>query len=130
MQTDYKSLGIQRYIDNVRRWIRAGGTYNVALMPQVRSLASALRQLDMIDYELRQLTAVTYVEKTAYGEKIVPHPLFAMQDKALNTVNRYCKSLGLMPREIMVDDADDNLTKETRKLISRLGEADDVVRPD
>lgn len=126
---NYSKTNIQPYINSIKRALRGASKWHSSLSPLVTGLAAALWQLDRIIIAMGDLEEITYVEKTAYGEKIVPHPLFGMADKVQNNINRYCKTLGIIPDEIVIEEKDDHLTELTRDLISVRGEGE-IVMPD
>lgn len=124
---NYTKSDIQPYITRVKKALRGASKFHDALSPLVLGLASAMWQLDRINSEMARIDNITYIEKTAYGEKIVPHPLFGMADKVQNNINRYCRSLGLRPEDIVIEEKDDHLTELTRDLIEVRGEGGTVM---
>lgn len=122
--------GVQTYINSVKRALKGAGKMHNSLSPMVTGLASALWQLDRIIAAMEALDSITYIEKTAYGEKIVPSPLFKMADAVQSNINRYCKTLGLRPEDIVIEEKDDHLTELTKSLIGVRSEEDEIVKPD
>jgi hypothetical protein len=64
--------------------LKANGTYSRALDIQIVSLASAMRNLDMANQQIDNLTETTVWETTRYGEKLAPHPVLKLQKKPRN----------------------------------------------
>lgn len=120
---------IRPYEARVRRVLKGAGRWHPSLSLPAQGLSAAMLQLDRAMEAILALDEITYVEKTAYGEKIVPHPVFAMAEKAQATILRYCKLLGVVPEEIVTEERDDRLTELTKTLIGTGGGGGDIIRP-
>ena len=67
---------IEDYQKEIKKQLKDNHTYSKALDYQIKSLASALRNLDMANEEIDKLDRTTVWEETRYGEKLAPHPVF------------------------------------------------------
>ena len=94
---------IEEHKRAITRALKANGKYSKSLDMQILSLASALRNLDMANVQIDGLTETTVWEKTRYGEKLAPHPVFKIAKDAQELITRQMKILGLT-----VDDLADS----------------------
>lgn len=86
---------------------------------QVLSLASAMRNLEMANEQIDGLTETTVWEKTRYGEKLAPHPVFKIAKEAQELITRQMKSLGLTAEDLAGEVEDDPLADLTKKLTKK-----------
>lgn len=107
---------IEEYKKDVISALKKAGTYNRSLDFQILSLASALRQLDLTNDDIDQLTETTVLEETRYGSKLAPHPVFKIQRDAQDSVTRQMKALGLTAEMLVGADDDDPLIELTKKV--------------
>lgn len=96
--------------------LKANGTYSRALDIQIVSLASAMRNLDMANQQIDNLTETTVWETTRYGEKLAPHPVFKIAKEAQELITRQMKALGLTVEDLAGGVEDDPLVDLTKKL--------------
>lgn len=107
---------VELYKKEIVRQLRANNTYSRALDMQVMSLASAMRNLDMANEQIDKLTETTVWEKTRYGEKLAPHPVFKIAKEAQELITRQMKALGLTVEDLAGGSDDDPLADLTKKL--------------
>lgn len=107
---------VEFYKKEIVRQLRANNTYSRALDMQVMSLASAMRNLDMANEQIDELTETTVWEKTRYGEKLAPHPVFKIAKEAQELITRQMKALGLTVEDLAGGSDDDPLADLTKKL--------------
>ena len=99
--------------------LKANGTYSRALDIQIVSLASAMRNLDMANQQIDNLTETTVWETTRYGEKLAPHPVFKIAKEAQELITRQTKALGLTVEDLNGAGEDDPLADLTKKLAKK-----------
>lgn len=107
---------VEFYKKEIVRQLRANNTYSRALDMQVKSLASAMRNLDMANEQIDKLTETTVLETTRYGEKLAPHPVFKIAKEAQELITRQMKALGLTVEDLAGGSDDDPLADLTKKL--------------
>jgi hypothetical protein len=110
---------VKEYVKDIEKALRSANAYNKSLIIQIRSLASALRTLDLADKDIDELEETTVLEETRYGSKLAPHPVFKIQKDAQDSVTRQLKSLGLTAADLAEEIEDDpliNLTEEVKKV--------------
>lgn len=96
--------------------MKAHKLYNKGLDMQIKSLASAMRNLDMANAEIEGLTVTTVYEETRYGSKLAPHPVFKIAKEAQELITRQMKALGLTAEAMAGEIEDDPLVDLTKKL--------------
>ena len=107
------------YVREIKKVLRDHKTYTAALDPQITSLASAMRNLQMANDQIDTLTETTVWEETRYGRKLAPHPVFKIAKEAQELVTRQMKALGLTVDELAGEADDDPLADLTKKLTKR-----------
>lgn len=107
---------IDDYIKDIRKALKSNNAYTSALDMQIRSLASAMRNLDMANAQIDGLTETTVWEKTRYGEKLAPHPVFKIAKEAQELITRQMKVLKLTAEDLTGAVDDDPLVDMTKKL--------------
>ena len=107
---------IDDYIKDIRKALKSNNAYTSALDMQIRSLASAMRNLDMANAQIDGLTETTVLEKTRYGEKLAPHPVFKIAKEAQELITRQMKALKLTAEDLNGAVDDDPLVDMTKKL--------------
>ena len=107
---------VSDYESAIIKALKAHKIYSKGLDIQVRSLASALRNLDMANEEIDGLQSTTVLEETRYGQKLAPHPVFKIAKEAQELITRQMKALGLTAEDLASEVEDDPLLAETRKL--------------
>lgn len=107
---------ISDYKKEIIKQLKANGTYSRALDIQIVSLASAMRNLDMANQQIDNLTETTVWETTRYGEKLAPHPVFKIAKEAQELITRQMKALGLTVEDLAGGVEDDPLVDLTKKL--------------
>ena len=112
---------ISEYKKDIVRVLKANKLYSKGLDMQVLSLASAMRNLEMTNEQIDGLTATTVLEKTRYGEKLAPHPVFKIAKEAQELITRQMKSLRLTAEDLSGAAEDDPLADLTRKLVRSRG---------
>lgn len=119
---------ISEYKKDIVKALRANRLYSKGLDMQVLSLASAMRNLEMANEQIDGLTETTVLEKTRYGEKLAPHPVFKIAKEAQELITRQMKSLGLTAEDLAGDTEEDPLADLTRKLARGRGKAK-IIKP-
>lgn len=107
---------IDDYVKDIRKALKSNNAYTSALDVQIRSLASAMRNLDMANAQIDGLTETTVWEKTRYGEKLAPHPVFKIAKEAQELITRQMKALKLTAEDLTGAVDDDPLVDMTKKL--------------
>lgn len=107
---------IEDYVRDIRKVLKSNNSYTSALDMQIRSLASAMRNLDMANAQIDGLTETTVWEKTRYGEKLAPHPVFKIAKEAQELITRQMKVLKLTAEDLTGAVDDDPLVDMTKKL--------------
>lgn len=107
---------IEDYVRYIRKVLKSNNSYTSALDMQIRSLASAMRNLDMANAQIDGLTETTVWEKTRYGEKLAPHPVFKIAKEAQELITRQMKALKLTAEDLTGAVDDDPLVDMTKKL--------------
>lgn len=110
---------VQEYVSDIKRVLRANKTYSSGLDMQILSLASALRNLEMANQQIEGLEETTVWEKTRYGEKLAPHPVFKIAKEAQELVTRQMKALNLTVADLSGEVEDDPLVELTKKLTKK-----------
>lgn len=119
---------LESYERKIRAALRRHNLPTSGLEIQIRSLATALRTLDKANLQIAGLDEVTVWEKTRYGEKLAPHPVFKVAHDAEYQITRQMKALGLTADNLSVDAEKDPLTEMTAKLNDRRSNPV-IVRP-
>lgn len=119
---------ISEYKKDIVKALKANRLYSKGLDMQVLSLASAMRNLEMANEQIDGLTETTVLEKTRYGEKLAPHPVFKIAKEAQELITRQMKSLGLTAEDLAGDTEEDPLADLTRKLAHGRGKAK-IIKP-
>lgn len=120
---------IEQYKKEIKKQLKANGTYRSGLDLQIMSLASALRNLEMANTQIDGLTETTVWEKTRYGEKLAPHPVFKIAKEAQELITRQMKVLGLTAEDLAGGTEDDPLADLTKKLTKKR-QRPTIVKPD
>ena len=107
------------YVKDIKKVLRDHKTYTAALDPQITSLASAMRNLQMANDQIDTLTDTTVWEETRYGRKLAPHPVFKIAKDAQRSITEQMKALNLTVDELAGEDDDDPLADLTKKLTKR-----------
>ena len=110
---------IDDYIKDIRKALKSNNAYTSALDMQIRSLASAMRNLDMANAQIDGLEETTVWEKTRYGEKLAPHPVFKIAKEAQELITRQMKVLKLTAEDLTGAVDDDPLVDITKKLAKK-----------
>jgi hypothetical protein len=117
--TDKMAKTVNDYKTEIIKVLKAHKLYSKGLDMQVISLASALRNLEMANDQIDTLTETTVWEKTRYGEKLAPHPVFKIAKEAQELVTRQMKALGLTAEDLAGEVEDDPLVNLTKKLAKK-----------
>ncbi len=137
---------IKRYTQQLTKAVRAGGKYSPAVVPLIQVAAIAMWQVQMLvadiseimgsdfivayDASVERASPLSFWEKTAYGNKMTMMPQLTQLDKTVNTLNRYFKTLGLTPSDVVTEETDDKLTEMTRGLTSLMAQSQGVIKPE
>lgn len=119
---------VEEYRKEIVRQMKAHKTYSRGLDMQITSLASAMRNLEMANAQIDGLTEVTVWEKTRYGSKLAPHPVFKVAKDAQDMITRQMKSLGLTAEDLSGEIEDDPLVDMTKKLTKKR-KAPTIIKP-
>lgn len=98
---------VSTYKTRILRALKKAGKYDTGLLPMVDALANTMRTLDICREQIDGLTVATVLEKTRYGEKLAPHPVFKVQRDAQDSLVRLCKNVGLTYAELMKEAGGD-----------------------
>lgn len=109
---------IEYYRALVTDCLKKAGSYNKALNIQIQALASAMRALAIADEEIDALDSPVVLEKTRYGEKMAPHPVFKIRKDANDNVVRQMKEIGLSSKQLSFASDEDPMVKLTKKVIN------------
>ena len=120
---------VENYKKEIKKALRANGTYSSGLDIQITSLASAMRNLEMANDQIDGLDETTVTESTRYGSKLAPHPVFKIAKEAQDQITRQMKALGLTAAELSGASDDDPLTDMTKKLTKKRHQPA-VIKPD
>lgn len=120
---------VEDYEKDIIKAMKVHNLYSNSLKMQVRSLASAMRNLDMANDQIDSLTETTVWETTRYGEKLAPHPVFKIAKEAQELITRQMKILGLTAEDLAGEVDDDPLTDVTKKLIKKR-RAPKIIKPE
>lgn len=107
---------VDAYKRLITKALKSSGRYSSALEIQITALASAIRTLELACAEIDGLTTTTVLEKTRYGEKLAPNPVFKVQKDAQDSVTRQMKALGLTAEALMGEIEHDPLVELTERL--------------
>lgn len=102
----------------ITKALKKAGIYNTSLDMQIKSLASAMRTLELATDEIDNLTTTVVWEETRYGKKMQPHPAFKIQRDAQSSVTRQMKQLQLTTEQLTTDQSSDPLIDLTQRLIN------------
>lgn len=119
---------IEDYQKEAVRALKAHGTYSKGLDMQIRSLASAMRTLDLANVQIDSLEETTVWETTRYGQKLAPHPVFKIARDAQDQITRQLKALGLTAEELSGSDDTDPLIELTKKVKSTGTRKANIIR--
>ena len=109
--------------------LKAHNLYTASLKMQIRSLASAMRNLELANEQIDGLQETTVWETTRYGEKLAPHPVFKIAKEAQELITRQMKSLGLTAEDLAGDTDEDPMVDVTKKLIKKR-RAPKIIKPE
>ena len=119
---------IAEYKQQIEKALKSIKRYNKGLDMQITSLASALKTIDMAQWQIDGLVEVTVLEETRYGSKMAPHPAFKILKDAQDSVTRQLKALGLTPENLTNEDEEDPLVGVTKKVI-KAGKKPRIIKP-
>ena len=107
------------YVKDIKKILRDHKTYTAALDPQITSLASAMRNLQMANDQIDTLTEATVWKETRTGRELVQHPVFKISKDAQRSITEQMKALNLTVDELAGEADDDPLADLTKKLTKR-----------
>lgn len=107
------------YSREIKKALRDHKTYTAALDPQITSLASAMRNLQMANDQIDTLVDTTVWKETRTGRELVPHPVFKIAKDAQRSITEQMKALNLTVDDLAGEADDDPLADLTRKLTKR-----------
>lgn len=120
---------VDEYEKDVVKALKAHGLYSASLKMQIRSLASAMRNLELANNQIDGLEETTIWESTKYGKKLAPHPVFKIAKEAQELITRQMKSLGLTVEDLAGDTDEDPMVDVTKKLIKKR-KTPKIIKPD
>ena len=120
---------VDEYEKEVIKALKAHNLYTSSLKMQIRSLASAMRNLELANEQIDGLQETTVWETTRYGEKLAPHPVFKIAKEAQELITRQMKSLGLTAEDLAGDTDEDPMVDVTKKLIKKRS-APKIIKPE
>ena len=120
---------VDEYEKEVIKALTAHNLYTASLKMQIRSLASAMRNLELANEQIDGLQETTVWETTRYGEKLAPHPVFKIAKEAQELITRQMKSLGLTAEDLAGDTDEDPMVDVTKKLIKKR-RAPKIIKPE
>lgn len=93
---------IETHQRRLRTALRQSGQYSEALYYQVKNLARTLASLDKCDELIASPEfSPVITKKTRDGAQEIEHPIFKVQDRLQQQVNRQMKQLGLTTENIV-----------------------------
>lgn len=107
---------VNTYKTRILRALKKAGKYDPGLLPMVDAMANTMRTLDICSGQIDGLEEATVLEKTRYGEKLAPHPVFKVQRDAQESLVRLCKSVGLTYAELMREAGGDGYSEFMEKM--------------
>ncbi len=107
------------YVKDIKKILRDHKTYTAALDPQITSLASAMRNLQMANNQIDTLVDTTVWKETRTGRELVLHPVFKISRDAQRSITEQMKALNLTVDELAGEADDDPLADLTKKLTKR-----------
>lgn len=90
----------KKYRAVVVRALKKSGKYRDGLGVLIDSLADTLYTLELCSADIAKLETTTVLEKTRYGEKMAPHPVFKIQRDAQLSLDKLCKGVGLTSADL------------------------------
>ena len=120
---------VDEYEKEVIKALKAHNLYTASLKMQIRSLASAMRNLELANEQIDGLQETTVWETTRYGEKLAPHPVFKIAKDAQDMITRQMKALGLTAEDLAGEVDEDPLVDMTKKLTKKR-KAPTIIKPD
>ena len=78
-----------------------------------------MRNLDLANAQIDGLTETTVWEKTRYGEKLAPHPVFKIAKEAQELITRQMKAMKLTAEDLSGAADADPLVDMTKKLAKK-----------
>jgi hypothetical protein len=117
------------YEKEIVKAMKAHKIYSSSLSMQIRSLASAMRNLELANDQIDNLEETTVWETTRYGEKLAPHPVFKIAKEAQELITRQMKSLGLTAEDLAGETDEDPLADLTKKL-TRRRQRPTIIKPE
>lgn len=120
---------VDEYEKEVIKALKAHNLYAASLKMQIRSLASAMRNLELANEQIDGLQETTVWETTRYGKKLAPHPVFKIAKEAQELITRQMKSLGLTAEDLAGDTDEDPMVDVTKKLIKKR-RAPKIIKPE
>lgn len=88
------------YTARIKSVLKKAGRYNDGMILLVESTATSLVTIDLCRKELSTLDTTSIIERTRYGERLVPHPVFKTLKDAQSVLLKNCKGLGLSYSEL------------------------------
>ena len=119
---------IEDYEKDIKKQLKANNLYKKGIDMQIRSLASAMRNLEICNAQIDGLEEVTVWETTRYGEKLAPHPVFKVAKEAQELITRQMKALGLTVEDLAGGSEDDPMADLTKKLNKKRA-APTIIKP-
>lgn len=105
------------YAARIKSVLKKNKRYNDGMSLLIDSTATSLITMDLCRKELDTLEQISVLERTRYGERLVPHPVFKTLRDAQAILLKNCKELGLSYSELskMIEEENDPLTNFMRQ---------------
>ena len=88
-------IDLQKYVKDVKQTLKKIDRYSPALDFEIEAMAAAWATLQSANRTISRLTSTLVKEETSQGVKMVQHPAYALQMKALDNMATHAKLLGL-----------------------------------
>lgn len=121
---------VEEYQKEIEKALKDHKLYSKGLTAQIKSLASAMRNLDLANADIDKLESTTVLETTRYGEKLAPHPVFKIAKDAQDMITRQMKALGLTAEDLAGKIEEDPLTDLTKKLTRKRKKPEVIIPTD
>ncbi len=110
------------YAARIKSVLKKNNKYNSGMSLLIDSTATTLAIMDLCRKELATLEQTSVFERTRYGERLVPHPVFKTLRDAQGVLLKNCKELGLSYSDLSKAIEEDN---EPFKMLMRSINEDD-----
>ena len=111
-------VNFDKYSEVIRKMLKDANRYSPVLEMEITAMASAWTTLDAANKQISKLDTPLLNEITTQGEKVVLHPAFTLQQRALDSMSHHAKLLGIDYENAPTAAAEGPLASLTKKLIN------------